>query len=98
YLPFALIAGLSPAAGVLVGVLAMMAEMTGALGHAVGAGRHYEGPMGKSDRAFAYGLLAFLLGIGFSPAPWGPLYQWLIVALLAVTIINRARKILAAVP
>ncbi len=98
YLPFALIAGLSPAAGVLAAILAVMVEMTGALGHAVGAGRHYEGPMGKSDRAFAYGLLAFLLGIGLSPAPWVPLYQWLIVALLAITVVNRACKILAKVP
>jgi CDP-diacylglycerol--glycerol-3-phosphate 3-phosphatidyltransferase len=94
YLPFALIPGLSPAAAVLAVVLAVIAEMTGVTAHMIGAGRRYDGPMGKSDRAFAYGLLAFLLGIGLNPALWAVAYQWLIAALLVITIWNRARTAL----
>lgn len=39
---------------------AIVTEFCGVLGKALGATRHYEGPMGKSDRAFFVGLLAIL--------------------------------------
>jgi CDP-diacylglycerol--glycerol-3-phosphate 3-phosphatidyltransferase len=96
YLPFALVAPLSPMAAVIAVVLAGLTEMTGVVGQTIGSTRRYDGPMGKSDRAFAYGLLAFLLGIGLGGTMWTHLYQWAIVALLAVTIWNRARKALQA--
>jgi CDP-diacylglycerol--glycerol-3-phosphate 3-phosphatidyltransferase len=35
-----------------------LTEFCGVLGQALGASRHYEGPMGKSDRALAVGALA----------------------------------------
>ena len=76
-------------------VLAGLTEMTGVVGQTIGSTRRYDGPMGKSDRAFAYGLLAFLLAIGLGGAAWTHLYQWAVVVLLAVTIWNRARKALA---
>jgi CDP-diacylglycerol--glycerol-3-phosphate 3-phosphatidyltransferase len=95
YLPFALIAGLSAWAAVIAVVLAGLTEMTGVVGVAVGASRRYEGPMGKSDRAFAYGLLAFLIALHLGPWWWGPWYQWIVVALLALTVFNRARAALA---
>ncbi|MFO0991114.1 MAG: CDP-alcohol phosphatidyltransferase family protein [Hyphomicrobiales bacterium] len=96
YLPFALVATLSPIAAVIAVVLAGLTEMTGVVGQTIGSTRRYDGPMGKSDRAFAYGLLAFLLAIGLGGAMWTHLYQWAIVILLAVTIWNRARKALQA--
>jgi len=96
YLPFALVAPVSPIAAVIAVVLAGLTEMTGVVAQTIGNTRRYDGPMGKSDRAFAYGLLAFLLGIGLGGAMWTHLYQWAIVALLAVTIWNRARKALQA--
>ena len=96
YLPFALVAPLSPIAAVIAVVLAGLTEMTGVVGQTIGSARRYDGPMGKSDRAFAYGLLAFLLALGLGGAMWTHLYQWAIVALLAVTIWNRARKALQA--
>jgi CDP-diacylglycerol---glycerol-3-phosphate 3-phosphatidyltransferase len=96
YLPFALVPGL-PAAGVAIAaVLAGLTEMAGVVAQANGGGRRYDGPMGKSDRAFAFGLLAFLLGIGFAPDLWSNVYIWAIVALLALTIVNRVRRALAA--
>ena len=39
---------------------AILTEFCGVLGKALGVTRHYEGPMGKSDRAFFVGLLAIL--------------------------------------
>jgi CDP-diacylglycerol---glycerol-3-phosphate 3-phosphatidyltransferase len=96
YLPFGLVAGLSAPAAVLAAILAVVSETAGVVGHAIGAGRRYDGPMGKSDRAFAFGLLAFLLGCGVSPGWWAIAYQWVVVILLAITILNRARKALNA--
>jgi len=96
YLPFALVAPLLATAAVLAVVLAALSEMTGVVGQTIGSIRRYDGPMGKSDRAFAYGLLAFLLAIGLGGAGWTQVYQWAIVLLLLLTIWNRARKALQA--
>ena len=41
-------------------LLAALSEMAGALGPMVGAPRRYDGPMGKSDRAFVFGALALV--------------------------------------
>lgn len=95
YLPFALVAPLSPAAVVLVVILAAISEMTGVLGQALGGTRRYDGPMGKSDRAALFGALALWVAIAGQPA-W-LLNMALIIAciLLTWTIINRARGALA---
>jgi CDP-diacylglycerol--glycerol-3-phosphate 3-phosphatidyltransferase len=97
YLPLALIAGISAQLVVIVVVLGIMAEMAGALGPMLGVKRHYDGPLGKSDRASAFGLFAFLIGIGIAPGEWSTLYLALMLALSAATILNRARAILASV-
>ena len=39
-------------------LLAVISEMAGVVAVQVGASRRYDGPMGKSDRAFAFGALA----------------------------------------
>jgi CDP-diacylglycerol---glycerol-3-phosphate 3-phosphatidyltransferase len=97
YFPFALIAPFGPASVVTVIVLANASEFTGALGPMIGAERQYQGPMGKSDRAVVFGLLAFWVG---TTAPL-PLWLWWlipVVALLLVwTIVNRIRGGLRAV-
>lgn len=95
YLPFALIAGLDARLIVLVVALSLIAEMAGALGPMLGAKRNYAGPLGKSDRALAFGLLAVLLGAGLQPGLWSELYLWLLLALAIATVINRARQIVA---
>lgn len=95
YLPFALIAGVNGSLIVLVVVAGVIAEMTGALGPMLGVRRCYAGPFGKSDRAFAFGLLAVLLGVGLAPGTWTAIYLWLMLALSLLTILNRARRIIA---
>ena len=95
YLPFALIAGLNPALVVLVVVAGVIGEMAGALGPMVNARRRYDGPLGKSDRAFAFGLLAVLLGVGVTPGLWTSIYLGILFVLSVVTVINRARRVAA---
>jgi CDP-diacylglycerol--glycerol-3-phosphate 3-phosphatidyltransferase len=94
YLPLALVPGFEPRLAVLIVVFAALSEMTGVLGTTIGASRRYDGPMGKSDRAFAFGLLALLLGLGVRPGPWLVAAQGAILALLLVTVWNRAARAL----
>lgn len=94
YLPLAAVAGLPSIAIIIAVLLAALTEMTGVVAQTIGAGRRYDGPMGKSDRAFAFGLLAFLLGVGFGTGTWSTLYVWTVVALMVLTIFNRASRAL----
>lgn len=94
-LPFALLPVFGAIAVGIVAVLSALSELAGVLGQTVGASRRYNGPLGKSDRAFVFGALAFWIGIG------GPLPGWLfwlmpvIAVALLVTTINRVRAGLA---
>jgi CDP-diacylglycerol--glycerol-3-phosphate 3-phosphatidyltransferase len=71
-------------------LLAIISEMTGVIAVQIGASRRYDGPMGKSDRAFFFGLIALLLGLGISLGIWVNLIFILMIGLLIVTIFNRA--------
>lgn len=93
YLPFALLLA-QPAWVALAVVLALLTEFVGVLGPSLGATRRYDGPMGKSDRAFAYGAYALLLGLWPQAAAWGGWVFGLSAALMALTCVNRARAIL----
>jgi CDP-diacylglycerol--glycerol-3-phosphate 3-phosphatidyltransferase len=95
YLPFALVAGVNAPLVVLVVIFAIIGEMAGALGLMLGGMRRYDGPLGKSDRAFAFGLLAFLIGVGIAPGLWTTVYLAVLLALAGLTIVNRARSIVA---
>ncbi len=95
YLPFALISALNAPLVVLVVVAGIVAEMAGALGPMIGSPRRYDGPLGKSDRAFAFGLLAALIGIGIAPGRWSTLYLAALLLLSALTVLNRARAVVA---
>jgi CDP-diacylglycerol--glycerol-3-phosphate 3-phosphatidyltransferase len=95
YLPFALIPDLNAPLVVLVVVAGIIAEMAGALGPMIGAQRRYDGPLGKSDRALAFGLLAVLIGIGIAPALWSTLYIEALLLLSVLTMLNRARSVIA---
>ena len=95
YLPFAVVPGLDPRLVIIAVILAIIGEMTGVVAIQIGAERRYDGPMGKSDRAFMFGLIALLLGLGKEPGWWLTAFQYLIVILGVVTIINRSRRALA---
>jgi len=98
YLPLALIPGVA-SRPVLIGVvLAVISEMTGVLGATIGASRRYDGPMGKSDRAVVYGVLALWLAFGLPTGFWIDGLLWFVVALMLATIWNRARGALRESP
>ena len=94
YLPFALVAGISPALVVVVVILSILTEMAGVVAVQVGASRRYDGPMGKSDRAFVFGLLALLIGLGLDLQWWDNAALAVVATLTAITVINRSSKAL----
>jgi CDP-diacylglycerol--glycerol-3-phosphate 3-phosphatidyltransferase len=91
YLPFALVPGVQSVAVVVAVLLAGLSEMAGVVAVQVGAERRYDGPMGKSDRAFAFGLLAVLIGIDVLPPLWLSWAIGLVALLTAWTMVNRVR-------
>ena len=92
YLPLAFIAGLSPVLVVLFVIVGLFTEVAGILGAVIGGTRRYDGPMGKSDRAFVVGLLALLMGLGLSPGWWSDGLLLLSIALGIVTVLRRAKR------
>lgn len=97
YLPLALVPGFDARLVVGVVVLAILTEMTGVIAVQIGASRRYDGPMGKSDRAFWFGLMALLLGLGLHVERAVPIVLIAMLALLVLTIVNRARGALREV-
>ncbi|MDH3274696.1 MAG: CDP-alcohol phosphatidyltransferase family protein [Gammaproteobacteria bacterium] len=94
YLPFAFVPGISPSLVVAIVVLSILTEMAGIVAVQIGASRRYDGPMGKSDRAFVFGLLALLLGLGINLQQWANIALAIVAVLTAVTVINRSSKAL----
>ncbi len=92
YLPFAFVPHF-PALWVgIFTVLAVIVEMTGVIGLMVGASRRYDGPFGKSDRAFVIGALALALGLGLPAQPWQAWVFPCMALLCTVTIVKRVRQ------
>lgn len=94
YLPFAVVPGVPAELVVAIVVLAIISEMTGVVAVQIGASRRYDGPMGKSDRALAFAIIALLLGLGVTAGRWVDAVLLLILAGLVLTVFNRARRAL----
>jgi len=95
YAPFALVA---PFSGFWVGtviVLAGLSEFAGALGPTVGASRRYDGPLGKSDRAFVFGALGLYVALGWPLPAWSAWLMPLLALGIGWTTLNRIRRALA---
>lgn len=91
YLPLALVPAFNHWLVVGLVILAVLVEMAGVVAIQIGAARNYAGPMGKSDRAFAFGLIALLLGLGLPEGRWITAALSIMLLLSLVTIYNRAR-------
>ena len=91
FLPLATFLPFDAALMVLIVLLAVISEMTGVVAVQIGASRRYDGPMGKSDRAFVFGILGLLLGLQLPIFRVVIPVQWIVLVLLLVTIVNRAR-------
>lgn len=92
FLPFALITDVNLVLVLLVTLLAIFSEYAGVLGPMVGASRRYDGPMGKSDRAFCFGVIGAGVAIGWLTPLWINAALLLIATLLVYTLINRVRR------
>ena len=97
YLPLAVVAGINSSLIVLVVLVAVISEMTGVIAIQIGATRRYDGPMGKSDRAFIFGAISLVLGLGYSAQPWLDYLLILMLVLLCITVINRSKHALEEV-
>ena len=97
YLPFAFI---SPFDALQIGLiiwLSALTEFCGVLGQVQGKTRRYDGPLGKSDRAFLFGVLGLVYV--FVPTLPDFLYWllWVAIILLIATCLKRVKSGLAEV-
>ena len=97
YLPFALIAPFGPLVIGCFIFFAALTEFCGVLGQVHGNGRRYDGPFGKSDRAFFIGVLAVWYAVagGFHAVFY--VVMWLACAALVYTCYKRVVNGLKAV-
>jgi len=92
YLPFALVLPAYAWLVVLVVLAALCTEFAGVTSQALGGTRRYDGPMGKSDRAFVFGVLALVLGCGVEAGRWCGILLLVTSLLAAWTVVNRVRR------
>jgi len=90
-LPFVLVAPFTPVGVGAFAIAAVIVEFAGVLGIPAGIGRNYAGPLGKSDRALALGIVAVVVASGFALPAWLSWIFPVLAALSAVTIGNRVR-------
>ncbi|MDR1076589.1 MAG: CDP-alcohol phosphatidyltransferase family protein [Xanthomonadaceae bacterium] len=76
----------------LLALAAALTEYAGVLGLMAGASRRYDGPMGKSDRAFLIGLAGLLLALGWGGAR---MVDWAAAAMTVLCILTVWRRIAA---
>jgi len=94
YLPFAYLSSISPELIIVLVIVSIIVEMTGVVAVQIGASRRYDGPFGKSDRAFVFGLIAILLACGITSDTWLNLLLIGCIYLSIVTIKKRAKNAL----
>lgn len=91
YLSLLSVAGISVHAVWAMVLAALLTEYAGALGHMIGANRRYEGPMGKSDRAFIISLLGILLAPGWIDATHVTWAAAIVTVACGLTVARRVR-------
>ncbi len=97
YLSLLSLPGVNPTALWALTWMAAVCEYAGVLGVMVGASRRYDGPMGKSDRAFVIGLIGVLLAPGWIDGAIVGGIAWAAAALCVLTSWRRVRQGLAEI-
>lgn len=92
YLAFVSIPLVEPSLIVLFVIISIFTEMAGIVGQAINNDRRYDGPMGKSDRAFAIGLAGVLIALELINEEWLLYYLLLAILLSLITLYNRMKK------
>jgi len=90
YLSLLSLPGVNPTALWALTWMAAVCEYAGVLGVMVGASRRYDGPMGKSDRAFVIGLIGVLLAPGWID---GAIVGWIAWAAAAFCVLTGWRRV-----
>lgn len=94
YLPFIAVAPFGWASVASVIFLSGLSEMTGAIAPMIGVERRYDGPMGKSDRAFVFGVLGLWFGMSGSLPGWLFWIMPIMAILILINVANRIRNAL----
>jgi phosphatidylglycerophosphate synthase len=94
YLPFAFLPGACPLLVFCTVLLAALSEFCGVLAQTVGSPRRYDGPLGKSDRAFLFGAYALAVFIWPQATQWSGVLFTIAALLLLWTCLNRCRRAL----
>ncbi|WP_272534125.1 CDP-alcohol phosphatidyltransferase family protein [Providencia sp. PROV212] len=96
YLPFVLIFPHAFWWILLILFLSVLTEFIGVIAQAIGASRRYDGPVGKSDRAFVFGALGLFVCIfpQLMTASWINILFVIFALLLSYTCYNRIRRAL----
>ena len=89
YLPFIYIDGISQVLVMFNIFASIFTEFAGVLGLEMGRKRRCEGPMGKTDRAVAFSLVAVVWGFGILSIGWINFMLTVIFLAQALTIYNR---------
>ncbi len=96
FLPFVFITPFNWWSVGVVIFLSSVSEMAGALGPMIGVDRRYDGPMGKSDRAFIFGVLGLWVGWTSNLPDWSFWLMPFISVAIMLNIFNRIRNGIAA--
>ena len=72
-------------------ILTIISETVGIMGIQIGASRHYDGPMGKSDRAFWLSMLAIVAYFHTISCKSLSIFLGIVCFLLVYTIFNRIK-------
>ncbi|GGI41189.1 CDP-alcohol phosphatidyltransferase [Mammaliicoccus stepanovicii] len=69
--------------------LSIISEMTGVTVQVIGSTRRYDGPMGKSDRAFIIGFISFLIFLHLNMTPYLHFVFYVCSILMLINIYSR---------
>ena len=89
YVPLLIVCGCSFKLIFMFTILTIISETVGIMGIQIGASRHYDGPMGKSDRAFWMSILAIVLVFWQVPRNYITIFTGVVSLLLIYTSYNR---------
>ncbi len=94
YLPFLFLPGSHPALVLTFLFFTVLSEFCGVLAQSINGVRSYAGPLGKSDRALAFGAWGLAIAIWPQLLAWNNLVWGAAMLLLVWTLINRCRSVL----
>lgn len=91
FLVFIYVVGVNIYAIALILFLSILSEYAGVMAPLIGENRRYDGPMGKSDRAFVFSLLSIIIALNLLPFVWINGILYCVSVSLVYTIFNRIR-------